>query len=155
MKRWGLILFVSLLVQIFLPNLLSIRGIRPDFLIIFVLYFAVNMGSYRGTLIGFGVGIVGSIFDSGIIFGVLSLIYSLVGYAGGYLKKQHYKMVPLNFNFLCFLIILIGFLILTYLNYNYLFYNDIKIFIFTWFQTSLYTIAILAGLQFFVPLLKS
>ena len=138
--------------QIFFSNLFSIRGVRPDFLIIFVLYFAVNFGSFKGVLAGFSVGIVASLFDSGMITGLLPLIYSIVGYSGGFLKSQHYKMIPFYFNFSCFLIIIGCFFIYSYFNYNYLFYNDFKIFLLTWFKTAIYTISLLAIVQFIVPL---
>ena len=152
MKKYGVILIIAFLMQIFLSNLFSIRGVRPDFLIIFVLYFAVNFGSFKGVIAGFSVGIAASLFDSGIIIGLLPLIYSIVGYSGGFLKSQHYKMIPFYFNFSCFLIIIGCFFIYSYFNYNYLFYNDFKIFLLTWFKTAFYTISLLAIVQFIVPL---
>jgi rod shape-determining protein MreD len=151
MKKYGVILIIAFLMQIFLSNLFSIRGVRPDFLIIFVLYFAVNFGSFKGVLAGFSVGIAASLFDSGILIGLLPLIYSIVGYSGGFLKSQHYKMIPFYFNFSCFLIIIGCFFIYSYFNYNYLFYNDFKIFLLTWFKTAIYTISLLAIVQFIVP----
>jgi len=152
MKKYGVISIIAFLMQIFFSNLFSIRGVRPDFLIIFVLYFAVNFGSFKGVLAGFSVGIVASLFDSGMITGLLPLIYSIVGYSGGFLKSQHYKMIPFYFNFSCFLIIIGCFFIYSYFNYNYLFYNDFKIFLLTWFKTAIYTISLLAIVQFIVPL---
>jgi rod shape-determining protein MreD len=151
MKKYGVILIIAFLMQIFLSNLFSIRGVRPDFLIIFVLYFAVYFGSFKGVLAGFSVGIIASIFDSGMTIGILPLVYSIVGYSGGFLKSQHYKMIPFYFNFSCFLIIIGCFFINSYFNYNYLFYNDFKIFLLTWFKTAIYTISLLAIVQFIVP----
>ena len=106
-------------------------------------------------LTGFGVGIVANLFDSGMTIGILPLIYSIVGYSGGFLKSQHYKMVPFYFNFLCFLIIIGSFFIYSYFNYNYFFYNDFRIFLLTWFKTTLYTISLLAIVQFILPLRKT
>ena len=155
MKKYGLIFIIPLLMQIFLSNILSIGNVRPDFLIIFVLYFAINYGSFKGVVGGFSIGIIVSIFDGGLIIGLLPLIYSIVGYAGGFLKTQHYKMVPFYFNLSCFLIIFGSFFIYTYFNYDYLFYNDLKIFLLTWLKTALYTLSILAILQFIVPLRRT
>jgi rod shape-determining protein MreD len=155
MKKYGLIFIIVLLMQVFLSNLLSIGGVRPDFLIIFVLYFAVNYGSFKGTLAGFSIGIIISMFDGGLVIGLLPLIYSIVGYTGGFLKTQHYKMIPAVFNISCFLIIFGSFFIYTYFNYDYLFYNDFKIFLLTWFKTILYTLSILIILQFIVPLRRT
>jgi rod shape-determining protein MreD len=155
MKKYGLIFIIALLMQIFLANLLSVGSVRPDFLIIFVLYFAVNNGSFKGTLAGFSIGIIISMFDGGLVIGLLPLIYSIVGYTGGFLKTQHYKMIPAVFNISCFLIIFGSFFIYTYFNYDYLFYNDFKIFLLTWFKTTLYTLSILIILQFIVPLRRT
>jgi len=155
MRKYGLILIIAFFMQIFFSNLFSIRGVRPDFLIIFVLYFAVNFGSFKGVLAGFSIGLIASIFNSGLIIGLLPLIYSLVGYTGGFLKNQHYKMVPFYFNFSYFLIIMGSFFIFSYFHYDYLFYNNFKIFLLTWFKTTLYTVCILAILQFIVPLRRT
>ena len=155
MKKYGLIFITVLLMQIFLSNLLTVGGVRPDFLIIFVLYFAITYGSFKGVLVGFSIGIIISIFDSGLTIGLLPLIYSIVGYAGGFLKSQRYKMVPVIFHLSCLLLIFGSFFIYTYFNYEYLFYNDFKIFLLTWLKASLYTLSILAILQFIVPLRKT
>jgi len=155
MKKYALIFGIIFLVQIFLSNLISIKGVRPDLLIIFVLYVAVNYGSFKGVFSGFLIGIIASIFDSGITLGILPLVYSIVGYSGGYLKSKHYKMASFNFNFSCFLIIIGSFFIYSYFNYNYLFYNDFQIFVRTWIKTTLYTLSLLAIVQFIVPLRKT
>ena len=155
MKKYALIFGIIFLVQIFLSNLISIKGVRPDLLIIFVLYVAVNYGSFKGVLSGFLIGIIASIFDSGITLGILPLVYSIVGYSGGFLKSQHYKMTPFYFNFSCFLIIIGSFFIYSYFNYNYLFYNDFQIFVRTWIKTTLYTLSLFAIVQFIVPFRKT
>ena len=118
---------------------MPIGGVRPDLLIIFVIYIAVNYGSFKGVLSGFLIGIIASIFDTGITLGILPLVYSIVGYSGGYLKYQHHKMTPFYFNFSYFFIIIGSFFIYSYFNYNYLFYNDFYIFFLTWVKTTLYT----------------
>ena len=155
MKKYGLILIIAFLMQIFLSNLLSVGSVRPDFLIIYVLYFAVNYGSFNGVLVGFSIGIIISIFDGGLIIGLLPLIYSIVGYSGGFLKTKHHKMVPVVFNLSCFLIIFGSFFIYTFFNYDYLFYNNLIIFLLTWLKTTLYTLSILLILQFIVPLRRT
>jgi len=155
MKKYGIILIITFLIQIIFINLFSIKGVRPDFLIIFVLYFAVNFGSFRGTIAGFTIGILAGLFNSGLSIGILPLIYSIVGYTGGILKSQHYKMIPFYFNLSCFLIIIGSFFIYSYFYFDYLFYNDFNIFLFTWLKITLYTVFILTMFQFIIPLRKS
>jgi len=152
MKKYSLILIVVFLVQILLSNILSIGDIRPDFLIIFIIYFAVNFGSFKGTLAGFSIGLIISYFDSGVIIGLLPLTYSIVGYLGGYLKDRSYRLGQFNFILISLLIIVFSFFIYAYFNYEYLFYNEFSRFILTWFSITLYTLSILAILQFIVPL---
>ncbi len=155
MKKYGLILIITFIIQLLFINLFSIKGVRPDFLMLFILYFAVNNGSFRGTIVGFTIGILADLFNNGVSIGILPLIYTIIGYTGGFLKSQHYKMIPFYFNFTCFMIIVGSFLIYSYFHFDYLFYNDFKIFLFTWLKTSLYTIFILAMLQFIIPLRKT
>ncbi len=88
MKNFGIILAITFVIQILFINLFSINGVRPDFLIIFILYFAVNFGSFRGTIAGFTIGILAGLFNNGLSTGVLPLIYSIVGYTSGFLKSS-------------------------------------------------------------------
>ena len=152
MKKYSLVLIVVFLVQILLSNILSIGDIRPDFLIIFIIYFAVNFGSFKGVLAGFSIGLIISYFDSGVIIGLLPLTYSIVGYLGGYLKDKSYRLGQSQFILISLLIIMFSFFIYTYFNYEYLFYNEFSTFLLTWFNTTIYTLSILAILQFIVPL---
>ena len=155
MKKYSLILIIVFLVQILLSNILSIGDIRPDFLIIFIIYFAVSFGSFRGVIAGFSIGLIVSYFDSGVIIGLLPLTYSIVGYLGGYLKDRSYRLGQFNFILISLLIIVFSFFIYTYFNYEYLFYNEFSRFILTWFSITLYTLSILAILQFIVPLRRT
>jgi len=154
-KKYSLVLIVVFLVQLLLSNILSIGDIRPDFVIIFIIYFAVNFGSFRGVIVGFGIGLIISYFDSGVIIGLLPLTYSIVGYLGGHLKDRSYKLGQFNFILISFLIIVFSFFIYTYFNYEYLFYNEFSTFLLTWFSTTVYTLSVLAVLQFIIPLRRT
>ena len=155
MKKYSLVLIIVFLIQILLSNILSIGDIRPDFLLIFIIYFAVNFGSSRGVLAGFGIGLIISYFDSGVIIGLLPLTYSIVGYFGGFLKDRSYRLGQFNFVLISLLIIMFSFFIYTYFNYEYLFYNEFSVFLLIWLSTSLYTLSILAILQLIVPLRRT
>ena len=62
MKKYSMVLITVFLIQILLSNILSIGDIRPDFIMIFIIYFAVNYGSFSGVLIGFSIGLITSYF---------------------------------------------------------------------------------------------
>jgi len=155
MKKYSMVLITVFLIQILLSNILSIGDIRPDFLMIFIIYFAVNYGSFSGVLIGFSIGLITSYFDSGVIYGLLPLTYSIVGYLGGLLKGKSLKLRQSHFILISLSIIVFSFLIYTYFNYEYLFYNEYGAFLITWFSTAIYTMSILAILQFIVPLKRT
>lgn len=154
MKKFIVPLIVAFILQIFISNLISIRGIRPDFLIIFLVYFALEQGSYRGVIAGFLIGILISLFDNSPLFGVLPLAYSIIGYGIGFLKYQTKRMIPYQFFIACILIILLGFFAYSYFTYDSLFYNDLPIFLLNFLQSTVYTLSLLIIIQFIIPLRK-
>jgi len=154
MKKFIVPLIVAFILQIFISNLISIRGIRPDFLIIFIVYFALDQGSYRGVIAGFLIGILISLFDNSPLFGVLPLTYSIIGYGIGFLTYQIKRMIPYQFYTICILVILLGFFAYSYFTYDSLFYNDLPIFLLNFFKSAVYTLSLLIIIQFIIPLRK-
>ena len=77
---------VSLLFQILLSDFLVIRGIRPDFMLIFVLYVSFQFGSLNGVILGFSLGILEDLISSGSLIGLSSLTKSISGFLIGRLK---------------------------------------------------------------------
>ena len=75
------------LLQLFLVDFLSLKLIRPDFLVIFVLYLSIYKGRIYGILSGFFLGYFSSLFGIGSYFGLEPLSLTIVGYFGGYLKN--------------------------------------------------------------------
>lgn len=81
---WGILLLV---LQITLVNLLSIKGVKPDLLILFVALRGLLEGPTRGIVWGFGTGLV---LDgiSGGTFGLGALAYSLNGFICGHIGRE-------------------------------------------------------------------
>ena len=154
MKKYIPPLIITFLLQIFISNILSIGGIKPDFMIIFLVYFALDQGSFRGVVLGFLAGLFFSFFDNSHIFGILPLTYSIVGYGIGFLKFETKRMVPYKFNAICYAIIIFGFFVYNYFLFDTFFYNNFPVFLIFWLKTTLYTVVLLLIFQFIYPLRK-
>ena len=72
-------------IQILFSDFLAVETVRPDFLVILVLYWAVKYGRTVGTLAGFLIGLIIDLSGTASFFGLSPLIYSITGYLGGYL----------------------------------------------------------------------
>ena len=149
------IIFIStfvLLIQFFLVDFLSLNLIRPDFLVIFVLYIALYNGRLAGTIIGFSLGLLSNLFGVGSFFGLEALSLSIVGYLGGYLSKSYEKLLPYIFHSLWLLIIFLHFFIICYFRFQNIYLSDTFDFIFKWFTSVSYTLLFLIAIHFIYPL---
>jgi rod shape-determining protein MreD len=154
MKKYILPVSIVFFLQIFLSNLISIRGIRPDFVVILMVYFALEQGSLRGVVFGFLSGLIISIFDNSAVLGVLSLSYSIIGYGIGLLKDYKRRISPYQFNLIVLSIVVFAFFIYNYFNYDAIFYNDLPMFLLYLLRSMVYTISLLIIAQFIIPLRK-
>ena len=95
------ITFTSLLVLLFqflFVDFLSLNLIRPDFLVIYVLYISLSNGKSVGTIVGFCLGLLSTFFGVGSLFGLEHLSLSIVGYLAGYLTHSYEKLLPYIFH---------------------------------------------------------
>ena len=154
MKNYVLIFIVILFLQLFLVNILTIKNIRPDLILIFVLYLSVKIGSSKGIIAGFCIGIIIGLLDNSVSLGLSCLVYSVVGYLGGRLQRQTYKMLPFQFYTYSLVIVAVSFMIFNYFTFNNQLQHDFYLFIAMWIKSALYTISIAVLLQFVIPLQK-
>ena len=91
----GLLIWVA---QLLLADFLSIGTIRPDFLVILVLYWSIKYGRTIGTISGFLIGLIIDFSGTASYFGLSSLIYSVTGYFGGYLMGTYSRLNPIYFS---------------------------------------------------------
>ncbi len=83
-------LFISLIlivVQTTLLRFLSLEGIVPDILIIWIAYIAVQEGQLAGTLWGFAIGLMFD-FAVGNFIGLSALAKTIAGFTGGYFTSE-------------------------------------------------------------------
>ena len=60
-------------IQFFLVDLLSLKMIRPDFLVIYIFYISLVFGKTPGVLIGFSLGLMSDLSGVGSLFGLAPL----------------------------------------------------------------------------------
>ena len=137
--------------QLLLVDLLSLNLIRPDFLVIFILYLSMIKGKMYGMTAGFTIGFLSNLFGVGSYFGLEALSLTIVGYLGGYLKNIYEKVLPYIFHILWILIILLHFLVICYFRYQNIYISNLFEFLFLWIATTSYTMLFIISIQFIFP----
>ena len=79
-----LLILLALLLQASWIDILAIRGIAPDIVIIILVFIAFTRGQIEATLLGFISGLLIDIYDPGTRLGVNALGNSLIGFFGYY-----------------------------------------------------------------------
>lgn len=149
------ITFTSLLVLLFqflFVDFLSLNLIRPDFLVICVLYIALSNGKLIGTITGFCIGLISNLFGVGSLFGLEPLSLSIVGYSAGYLSNSYEKLLPYIFHSIWLIIIFLYFFIICYFRFQNIYLIDISNFLFNWLASVFYTLLFIISIQFIYPL---
>ncbi len=75
-----------MLAQIYLAQLLQIGDVRPDFVLVFLVFISARYGRVPGILFGFGAGLLQDLSGSLSVLGANALAKSIVGYALGTLN---------------------------------------------------------------------
>lgn len=77
---------VTVLITIQSSNILAIRGVFPDFMMILVLLHSIHFGEFKGTLFGFSIGIVEDALSGGL-FGLNAFVLSFLAWFTNFYKK--------------------------------------------------------------------
>ncbi len=144
--------FLVWLFQLTIADFFMIDTVRPDFIGILIMYWAVKYGRFLGTIFGLIFGLIFDFSGGALFFGLSPLIYSFTGYLSGNLKGLYSKITPLYYNFFWVAIFLIQFFIFCIVNYQEILIIDLELFLGKWIGTSIYTISIMIILQFIYPL---
>lgn len=90
-----LISLVLIVLQTTIVRLLSLEGIQPDILVIWVVYLALTEGQLRGTIWGFCIGLCIDLL-SGNFLGLSAMTKTLVGFFGGYFYNENKTKLTLG-----------------------------------------------------------
>ena len=109
---------LALLAQVYLVSWMTIEGIRPDFLLLVVIFVSRFEGKVVGQLFGFSVGLLTDAIGIGSFLGLSALSKTVSGFLGGFLKGQRSKMSPFSFHALNLFFIFLHFMIVFLVNYK-------------------------------------
>ncbi len=92
-----LIFFILIIIQFVIPKYmpLNIWTLYPNFILMFVVYTALNKGIMRGQITGFVYGLTWDVLSTDI-FGVRTLGFTIAGYLAGSFNKKLNKNQPLT-----------------------------------------------------------
>ncbi|MEE2877005.1 MAG: rod shape-determining protein MreD [Candidatus Neomarinimicrobiota bacterium] len=140
-----------LLLQILLSDFLTIRGLRPDFMLIFVIVVALRNGSLAGVVTGFSLGLVEDLFSAGSLMGLVPLTKSLTGFLIGRLRGRYIRMNPISFHLIWIGIVAGNFFVFIYVNFQSLLEMNAHSFWVTYCYATLYTLVFIAAFQVIRP----
>lgn len=98
MSRFTKFIFISIIFIVFqttVANIISIKGISPDFLLIWIVLIAIRYGQVESTLFGFIIGLLYDLATGGVI-GLSSLSKSLSGFMAGYFFNENKIEITLS-----------------------------------------------------------
>ena len=144
--------FVVWLLQLLASDLLAIDTVRPDFCVLFILYWSIKFGRTVGITHGFILGLLVDLSGTGTFFGLSSMTYSITGYLAGSLNNYRNRVNSFYFNIIWLIILLIQFFIYCSIQYQSLWELNFQLFLGKWFGTSIYTLSFCLILQFIFPI---
>ena len=153
--KWTNLIFNGLIVwiiQLIFADILSINDVRPDFIVLLVLYWAIKYGRFIGVVSGTLIGFIVDLSGTATFFGLSPLIYSITGYLSGNLNGTHTKLNPVYFSFFWITILCFQFLVFCSIQYQDLWVLNKKLFFGKWVGTCIYTISFAGIIQLIYPL---
>ena len=92
-----IIYLVLIIIQFVIPKYMpfDIWSLYPNFILMFVVYTALNKGIMKGQTIGFVYGLTWDILSTDI-FGIRALSFTIAGYLAGSFNKKLNKNQPLT-----------------------------------------------------------
>ena len=147
-----LVSLVVLLFQLFFIDFLTINNIRPDFLIIYILYIALIYGRLVSIILAFIIGLISDLLGVSSYLGLTPLTLSITAYLSGFLYGKYERLLPYFFHSYWLATLFLHFFILNYFLFQSLFISDKIDFFIIWFLSYSYTLIFIFILQFFYPL---
>jgi len=99
---------LAIIAQLTVSDWISIMGIKPDFLLLFVLYIGYKEGKVYGILFGFVFGLLQDMTAASAFIGLSALIKSILGFGAGFLQGKFHVLNPVVLYGIAGLLILFG-----------------------------------------------
>tara|TARA_B100000029_G_C17577990_1_gene958758 strand:- start:1100 stop:1603 length:504 start_codon:yes stop_codon:yes gene_type:complete len=142
-------------IQLLLSDFLAIGTIRPDFMVILVLYWSNNYGRLFGMIMGFIIGFLSDLSGTASFFGLSPLTYLVTGYLIGSLKNKIPTINLFYFSILWIFILCFQFFISSAIRYQHLIGVNNVLFWSNWIGTCVYTLCFCGIFQFIYPLQRN
>ncbi|MDD5766097.1 MAG: rod shape-determining protein MreD [Candidatus Marinimicrobia bacterium] len=150
-----LISLIAILVQVLFVPWMTIREIRPDFILLVVLFIARTEGRMVGQVYGFIIGMLADALGMGSFMGLSALIKTAVGFFSGCMKNQRNRLYPFYYQAIYVLIILFSYVILYLVNYKGTDFSFYFIMVRFALPSTLYTLVFYGLLDYFISSGKS
>ena len=151
-NKLALITLIVLFFQILFVESLTINAIRPDFLVLFIIYITISNGRLIGLIIGFTIGLISDLSGVGSYFGLSPLSLSITAYLSGFLYLKYERLFPYVFHSIWIIILILHFYIITYFRFQSVFLSSKTEFFVIWIMTFGYTFIFFIIMQYFFPL---
>jgi len=154
MNRHTIILFggLAFVLQFYLTEFMTINSVRPDFLLVFIVYVSIQHGSFAGVIAGFSLGLFEDLAGVGSMFGLAPLTKSITGFLIGKLQGRYARMNPLYFHAAWIGLILFHFIFYIYFRFQTLFESSSEQFFLMWLFSVAYTLALFGLMQIVKPI---
>ena len=151
-NKLALITLIVLFFQILFVESLAINTIRPDFLVLFIIYITISNGRLIGLIMGFTIGLISDLSGVGSYFGLSPLSLSITAYLSGFLYLKYERLFPYVFHSIWIIILILHFYIITYFRFQSVFLSSKTEFFVIWIITFGYTFIFFIIMQYFFPL---
>ena len=151
-NKFALITLIVLFFQILFVESLTINAIRPDFLVLFIIYITISNGRLIGLTMGFTIGLISDLSGVGSYFGLSPLSLSITAYLSGFLYLKYERLFPYVFHSIWIIILILHFYIITYFRFQSVFLSSKTEFFVIWIMTFGYTFIFFIIMQYFFPL---
>ncbi|MBI4546603.1 MAG: rod shape-determining protein MreD [Ignavibacteriae bacterium] len=93
--KYIIVLFLLIVIQTQIVRLVSLHGITPDLLIIWIVYIGLKEGQIKATLWGFGIGLATDLVTGNFI-GLTALTKTASGFVAGYFYNENKVQLTLS-----------------------------------------------------------
>ena len=151
-NKLALIALIVLFFQILFVESLTINAIRPDFLVLFIIYITMINGRLLGVTMAFIIGLISDLSGVGSYFGLSPLSLSITAYLSGFLYFKYERLLPYVFHSIWIIILILHFYIISYFRFQSVFLSNKTEFFVIWLMTFGYTFIFFIIMQYFFPL---
>ena len=143
---------IILLFELFIFDLITINNIRPDFVLIYLIYISLAHGRLKGLLSGFLIGILEDFINGTLFFGLSALTKTIGGFLFGNLSGKFRKINPIFYFGYVLFVIGLNFFIYFYVSNQNVFIDNKGLFFNIYFYAYFYTLIFFFIINFIKPI---